>query len=233
MPKSLTQTETIRVRFPGYHTEIPKIDSATGKYLDRGKTTNTSIQLSTEIFIRGLYQGIPLIGHIEKPAYAIEKLAAKVRAATLKELSNKWIYDLFTTTEFHLNTRSQEFVELEAEIQIDQDYADKLEAQARRGNETIKCLRTTLKDLEDLVTGRPSDNRHEINEKLSFLDRCSDAQSGFPSTGATCEIRSCLTELFKRKNPRHTEYLRYQEILTSRLSRWPVSNVWRQQPPSI
>jgi hypothetical protein len=227
----VNEKEKIGITFSESSQELLQKDWATGKVLERSKMIKTIVKCRVVISIRGLHQGFFLEGQIQKSAFEVEKLAAQIREAALRKLSDGLIFNLFEETEIYLNENDPEYPGLEAEIQIDKNYAGSLEAQAKIGNKTISHLKNVLKELEDLVTGIPSHYQYEINQKLLFLDMCSRSQGD--GNGKIFGIRECVADLIKRKNRNHWNYLRIEELLLSRLSDWPTTNIWTQQPPPV
>lgn len=206
----------------------------TGEFIERDKSTETTIEIMVEITIRGLRQDFLVVGRIEDRKYDRETLAAKLRVAVLEWLPQRRIYDLFRRTEIDLKADSSETVETSATIEIDQTTADFFEAQAKIGNEASSYLENILEEMQEMIQS-PNEYRHQLQRGISFLESSLRVSGNSFMHGWCSEklsrMRSGLTDLLKRKNTNHPTYINIQNEIRGWLSHWPVRNVWVQQPP--
>jgi Mg2+ and Co2+ transporter CorA len=180
------------------HREIIMRDRLTGEFIDRDKSTETTIEIMVEITIRGLRQSFLVVGRIEDKKYDREKLAAQLRAAALEWLPQRRIFDLFRRTEIDLKADSSETVETSATIEIAQTTADFFEDQAKIGNEASSYLKDILEEMQEMIQS-PNEYRHQLQRGIWFLESCLRVSGNSFMHGWCSEklsrMRSGLTDL--------------------------------------
>ena len=190
-----------------------------------------------ELEVRGLKQGFLVVGRFPEREYDLDKLEAKLRAAVVEGLPKRRIWKLFQRTEVDLKSGSPELSDDKAEVEVDEISAKHLEEQARRGNESVKDLRTTLEAMKKAILETPIYDHSLLSKGASFLSSCLSA-SGNGFMYLWCDeklayIRSGLADLAKRQNFNHPNYQRTAQNIHRWLSSWPIANVWTEEPPRL
>lgn len=114
------------------------------------------------------------------------------------------------------------------------NYVGLLTAMGDTKNEII-LKKEVLAEMRDGLWNGCESNRNKIREGMMFLEWCQQtANNGMMH--AWCEeklayIRTGFTDLDRRKNSNHPNYLRNVENIRGWLMSWPVVNSWHEAPP--
>src|SRR5687767_13306611 len=129
--------EPVKIQF-GHSYEISQTDNWTKERIPRDEVTERWIIIHPTLTFRGLNQGFEVLGKIKQKEFDKMRLESKIKSAVVRRLPDRILWDFFRTTEIEVKPDDPELDAYEADSQIDDVVAPRLEEQARLGNEAVK-----------------------------------------------------------------------------------------------
>ena len=225
--------EPVKIKFERSR-EVSQFNQFTGESVDRDKATETWIILDAVLEFRGFRQRFEVLGKIEQRGFDKDKLWRKVKAAVSTGLRSRVVWDFYALPEVPVKADDPELDADEAEGELDDIIATRLEEQAKNNDEAMKEWKAAIDEMTRYLSDGPKYHIRELREAFGFVESCTQVSRQGQMYGwhqeKLARVRRALDDIARRIDTNHAGFRASVEDIRVIYS-WPVTNAFQRQPP--